>query len=388
MNCTEARAQLARILESNSFRGSKRCSDFLRFVVEETCESRGDLLKERSLGVAVFERPTDYDTNQDPVVRNTAGQVRKRLAQYYYEAGRAEEMRIDLPPGSYVPEFRLVELPASGPAPPPPPPSPRRWPILAFLLVLVGAAGWWLTNRETDLERFWGPLMRQSGPVVLCVGQGHAYKLGGDWDRFFDREDGLEGRAAIPLTDVIPAYSRFVGLTDARALARMAGLFAKLGKEVEVRGGRSTTLADLRGKSTVLIGGFNNTWTLTLTGELRFYFEEDTVKHLSFVRDRQHPANLAWQAPSDLSAAQITEDFAIVSRVFNPTTEQAVVVAAGLRGGATAAAGEFLTSDVYLNEALQGAPSGWERRNVQFVLATRMIGGTPGPAKVIAAHYW
>src|SRR5262245_65928898 len=97
-------AQLARILESPQFRSSKRCSLFLRYVVEQASENHPECLKERTLGVEVFERDPQYDTNQDPVVRTAAGEVRKRLAQYYLEPGHEDELRISLPAGSYVPE--------------------------------------------------------------------------------------------------------------------------------------------------------------------------------------------------------------------------------------------------------------------------------------------
>jgi hypothetical protein len=96
--------QLARILDSPQFRSSKRCSAFLRYVVEQAADKHFDSLKERTVGVAVFDRDPDYDTNQDPVVRGTAGEVRKRLAQYYLEPAHEREFRISLPPGSYVPE--------------------------------------------------------------------------------------------------------------------------------------------------------------------------------------------------------------------------------------------------------------------------------------------
>ena len=65
-----------------------------------------------------------------------------------------------------------------------------------------------------------------------------------------------------------------------------------------------------------------------------------------------------------------------------------MVVAAGIRGGGTTAAGEFLTNPTYLKQALQDAPPHWAEKNVQFVLATRLFSGNPGPAKVVAAHYW
>src|SRR5262245_60389409 len=99
-----ALAQLARILESPQFRSSKRCSLFLRYVVEKASERRLEGLKERTLGAEVFGRSPQYDTNQDPVVRTAAGEVRKRLAQYYLEPGHEDELRISLPAGSYVPE--------------------------------------------------------------------------------------------------------------------------------------------------------------------------------------------------------------------------------------------------------------------------------------------
>ena len=62
-------------------------------------------LKERTLGVEVFDRPPTYDTNTDTVVRYTAGEVRKRLLLYYSEHGRHNGIRISLPAGSYVAEF-------------------------------------------------------------------------------------------------------------------------------------------------------------------------------------------------------------------------------------------------------------------------------------------
>jgi len=99
------RAQLERILANPLFTHSKRYPLLLRTVVERTLQGRAGHLKERTLGVEVFGRQPDYDTNTDPVVRITAGEIRKRIAQYYHEPGHESELRIDLPCGSYVPEF-------------------------------------------------------------------------------------------------------------------------------------------------------------------------------------------------------------------------------------------------------------------------------------------
>src|SRR3569832_1500903 len=98
-------AQLARLLESPHFRNSKRSQALLRCVVDAVLAGDQNSLKERCIGAAVFGREPAYDTAQDPIVRNAAIEVRKRLAQYYLEPEHAAELRIDLPSGSYLPAF-------------------------------------------------------------------------------------------------------------------------------------------------------------------------------------------------------------------------------------------------------------------------------------------
>src|SRR5262249_38414107 len=97
--------QLDRMLRSRHFRSSKRYPAFLAHIVRRTLKGDLDSLKERILGIEVFKRPHDYDTGADPVVRITAGEVRKRIALYYHDEGTGQELRIELPPGSYVPLF-------------------------------------------------------------------------------------------------------------------------------------------------------------------------------------------------------------------------------------------------------------------------------------------
>ena len=103
------RQQLERVLASPLFRNSKRYPALLRFVVEQSLDGNEDQLKERLLGINVFHRQPDYDTNQDTIVRLTAAEVRKRIAQYYQQPEHKGELRIHLNSGSYVPHFTTVE---------------------------------------------------------------------------------------------------------------------------------------------------------------------------------------------------------------------------------------------------------------------------------------
>jgi hypothetical protein len=76
------RAQLEKILSSAGFARNDRLSGFFRFVVEQELSGRGNELKESIIGVEFFGRRPDYDVRQDSVVRNEAGKLRARLAEY------------------------------------------------------------------------------------------------------------------------------------------------------------------------------------------------------------------------------------------------------------------------------------------------------------------
>jgi hypothetical protein len=110
LNESEERAVLAelnRLLESGAFRTSKRCREFLGYIVEHTIRGPSGALKERSIGVELFQLPLDFDTGQHTIVRVTANEVRKKLAQHYLaENGAHHPIKIDLPPGSYSASFR------------------------------------------------------------------------------------------------------------------------------------------------------------------------------------------------------------------------------------------------------------------------------------------
>src|SRR3569623_2054748 len=103
------REQLHRLLAHPLFAISKRYPALLAYTVEQTLLGNSGDLIERSIGIEVVGRTPTYDANADPVVRITAGEVRKRLGLYYYDSAHAGELVIELPVGSYVPVFRQPE---------------------------------------------------------------------------------------------------------------------------------------------------------------------------------------------------------------------------------------------------------------------------------------
>jgi len=391
-------AQVERVLLSPVFRNSRRNSSLLRHVVERALEGRHDDLKERSIGVDVFGRPADYDTNTDHVVRSVAGEVRRRLAQYYMESGREAELRIDLQAGSYVPQFRSLsaERPILGSALAPTPAAaaedpgtaagswlarmlrPRFLAIAAgavLLMVLVSLFATRLAGPSTPLERFWNPLFSSPHPVLVCFGGGG------------QANPVSEAYLALPVSEYEHLPFRRMHTLDAMALASLTGLLQANGKQYGIvnRAG-STSFRDLQSGPFVLIGAMNNEWTLRLTGGLRFSFERQP--NGARVADKQNPSNTAWSVDPATPISQFNRDYAIVSRVRDSKTEQTVVIVAGIGSWGTLAAAEFVTRPEQLKKLERLAPKHWERSNLQAVLATDVIRGSSGPPAVLAAHFW
>lgn len=188
-------AELATLLGSAPFRTSKRCSDFLRHVVEHTLNGQVDNLKERSIGIELFHLPPDFDTGQHAIVRVTANEVRKRLAQHYHsESSVPHAVRIELPPGSYVAEFRWenglqepvrvepVELPAE-----PKRPRARTVALLAVIAVLLGAVAVWRARQTGPAQEKASPSADQAPAAAVAPSPEEIRILAGATARYTDR---------------------------------------------------------------------------------------------------------------------------------------------------------------------------------------------------------
>jgi hypothetical protein len=390
------REQVARISASHSFRSSKRCQQLLDYITEQSIEGQSERLKERLLGVEVFGRDPGYDTAQDPVVRYTAGEVRKRLAQYYQEPGHERELRIQLPLGSYVPEFHLPEIPAAAAVPAGTPLGAGRW-VAAAAVAAAATAGLWYAFRPapTMLDQFWAPVLSDRGPVLLCVGEARVFSFPEPTRSEVRRQAEqyfLAGRpvpqSELPSVGLLPLWDRYVPLGDAVCLARLAGLLEQSGKPYRIRGGRQTSLADLRDGTGVLIGAFTNEWTMRMTEGLRFYLQFDSQQSWGAIWDRSRPKDEAWKVANTWPDPKHWTDFGLVSRLRHPSTGRIIITAAGLNRYATGAAGELLTSAESLRKALKDAPSDWERKNIQMVFSTLVVEGSAGPPNVVALHVW
>ncbi len=147
-----------------------------------------------------------------------------------------------------------------------------------------------------------------------------------------------------------------------------------------------TSFAQLREGPVVLIGAFDNSWTMRVTEKLRFGFEtEGNVRKLI---DRKSANRNYWTLQWDTSHRKLVGDYAIIARIHDMTTGQPVIVVGGILSGGTEAASEVLYNPVYLNLLLDKAPKNWDRLNIEAVIGTHIIDGHSGPPEILAVETW
>lgn len=401
------------ILKSPSFRNSERCKQFLKYVVENSIERRSEFLKERSIGIEVFGLPADYGTGDNPIVRVQAGEVRKRLQQYYDASETIPPVQIELPTGSYTPHFRFAKEAKLVAEPSPLSTVPEvgavkkisfnRTLIVAILVFasLSAFTAFYMYSTQrvaSNLDKFWNPAYSAKAPILICFAQPIVYVPG---DTLFQRYQAKNPDAFQNFTDrttkPLPLrpgeeiawgdmkLSPDLGLAagDVYAAQRITAFLEENHKRTQARIGNDYTFEDLRNSPSVLIGAVDNRWAIQLTSKLRFAFLESEPAGIV----EQIPAGRQWHNAFG-EDGRLLRDHAIVARLLDSQTGQFTVIVAGVWASGTEAGAEFVTDNVALSQVLKTAPPGWEKKNLEIVLETDVTDLISSPPRVVAAYFW
>ena len=415
---------LAEMMSSSPFRSSKQSQELLQYIVDKSLSGHAELLKERVIGIEVFGRRADYDTNADPIVRARVAEVRKRLA-LYYQTEHGKGVRISVPHGSFKAIFERIDrnpvplssAPSHGPELSQPPAEvevsaiPRevighdlkpasaksriRWwwvMIAAAVVILILAIQQNFPSPEgRAFNQFWSPVLENPHRVLIYVGGNAVYQLSSSYlDEYYRQhprshteEMGFESYIPLPpgtkidAQDLFPAKDIFVTIGDVAAITKIEAVLVRRNRQFDIRYGGDIAYGDLRESPTILVGAHNNSWTLTMTENLRYVFDGRNS-----IVDRSDPQR-RWT-----SNAGFTEDYAIVSRVLNSKAGTTVIVAAGVGYPGTQAAAEFVTNPQSISALVKSFPKGWEKKNIQIVLHTTATNQLAGAPDVIATYCW
>jgi hypothetical protein len=412
-NAALVREQLNRLLAHPLFTNSKRYPVLLAYTVEQALLGNAGELKERTIGVEAFGREPSYDVSLDPVVRMTAAEVRKRLIQYYYSPDyspdHARELIIELPVGSYVPLFRepsphtavqtdtqlVYESPealpqgrvesearladsAKGSAGR----TVYAWLPIAIALLVAGLLGFGAGHVRfpgqdarpsglSNMARFWEPMTVTSSRVTYCLGVP-------------TESVDLQSRT-IPATPA--GESGSLNVYDVITLARSIAPLVPKNGEFRVLAGPETGFAQLREGPSVMIGAFDNPWTMRITQDLPIGFEYDN-NHVREVVDRKSVPRKIWTLQWQVPTKSLARDYAVVARIHDQVSGQPVIILAGILGEGTEAASEVVSNPAYLDAMLQKAPKNWDQLNLEAVIVANVIEGHPGPPTVVAVETW
>jgi hypothetical protein len=372
---------LEEILRSPAFSSSKRCQEFLRYIVIEATNGRAESIKERNIALEVFGKGTDFEPGEDSLVRVKAREVRKRLSEYY-ESATDHGLKIELPVGGYIPRIHSTPKPISkaGPSPPEPltlpdtaPPAPvsslsrRRfgWMLGGALGGALGVAGAvslapLVLHRNGPLDRLWRPIFDSKVPLLIFI------------PVLTDRSNGQ-------LTDR-------VGIGPAAVLRRAADFLTRRNYPYHLRFGADLTFAQLREQPSLLLGGFSSIWTQRITSGLHYTLDSTVSESDGCIRDTK--TGQSWQAVNRRANGYADQDFGLLCRLFDSDSGQIVLLAAGITTFATEGAGAVFFDPASFSTLLRHAPVNWETKNFQAVVRVSIFGTTPSSPEIVATYFW
>jgi hypothetical protein len=405
------RAAIEKVLHSVTFSRSDSSRLLLKFIVEKSLSGNLDSIKEYTIATEALGRPPDFDPKADSIVRIQVQRLRKRLEEYYCDEGREDPVRIVIPSGHYVPEFR------THPEPTPPKkddellvPSPLHRPLLAagrelshrflvgLVVGLVGALailGLYLSRASglkpsavgsslaSSLVPLWGvfvpptppPLVVYSNAMFLTDDYGDVYRV------LLSSAHSLPSGAKIPslsgleyVSPVLPRtrnlryFDLYTGTGEVVAAVKIARLLSAQKQEVSVERSGLVSYDNIRSGNVIFLGSSAEDAVLEklpIDAELVFDLSEGAV-----IRDRASAPGQPhlYRLGRDPKTGEYQTDYALISLLPSVDPGRYVLVLAGLTTLGTQAAAEFATSPAQMAtlENMRGASHGPAGRSPYF----------------------
>jgi hypothetical protein len=261
-------------------------------------------------------------------------------------------------------------------------------------LALVAATVTYGLWPKSPIEQFWSPLLKNQKPVLIYTGANPVYMPSTQMiERFkathhVSELDTHGHEFLVPLSgdfkigegDLVEMENEFVTVGDVSANVRVTSTLNRFNHAFDLRSGEDVAFGDLLDSPAVLIGAFNNTWTLQMMGDLPFVFGSGLT-----IRDR---AGKDQWSPDMSSERKVQVDYALVARLPHSKTGGPLITIAGITQSGTRAAAEFITSPRQLSEFIKSAPSAWANKNLEIILQTKVVNGIPTNLSVVAVRTW
>jgi hypothetical protein len=395
-----------RVVNSQELKRSSRLRELLLYLGKRSLRSPNANIREQEIGAAVFERPEDYDTNIDNIVRVNVSELRKRLAHYFSEEGAGEKAVIEIPRGGYSLVF--LSRPVESGKPVAAPGIDRNeiaaatsllgevslvqyerersallrrtmavvWSVVLLVaMAAVGLLSWqnhtlrsqlrpWQTDPVS--KAFWAQFFASGEPVDIVTAD-TSYALAEDMlQRPISLDDYLDYKykSYADLPGITPATRDALNLVldrntgsvgDFEAAERIMELDAH-SPALKLASARAYTPQSIKNNNVILIGSReSNPWVELYKDKLNFYVEYDPRLHRSYIVNRA-------PAPGEQAVYEVLQDkdhaYSVVAFIPNLSEQRYTLIIAGTDSQGTRAAGEFITSPAGVAAIRQRLPAG------------------------------
>jgi len=401
-----------RVVQDESFRRAPRLRELLLFLTEKALSGRAIELNEHEIAVAVFRRPETFNSADDSIVRSSARQLRTKLHEHFEGPGRVEGLRIEIPKGSYVPEFPVqtpvagaAEAGAGGAA-------AGGWKVgvlsslataavlvTGFLLWNAGSAGRQETStRAVNLVTWLFGNRGQEVNVVLCDSAlvvVNAYR-----DHLLSLEDYIaqKEQQPLPLTGGNPSGATPVAFPGRRLITsfrdmvfveRLGELGGAAGLRVSLKHSRLMQVRDFRSGGHILLGSaWSNPWTTLFEEQLNFRFAE-VPERRAFVLENTSPKQ-GEQRRYECTAGQAHDgvSYARIAVVPNLAGQESILLVSGLHTESSEGALDAALSPAFLEQIRQmtQAKRPADLHGVELLLEVRAVDGVVKGTRLLASR--
>jgi len=419
-----------RLTNSGSFAKASRLSSLLLYIAERSLQGRTEEITEQQIGVHVFGRPTNYNPGDDNIVRQTARQLRQRLALYYQEEGRSEPIQVVVPRGGYVPQFlRTTEPPtaseltnaeyglvgtaaeAATPVREGVPPTrvtrigQRSRKIRSSLLfsfgvlfgvslaLLVGLGRSRLLHPPSETDKLWNVLFTPKEQTIVVPGDAGINMYGNlartqvdIWEygsgSYLSKPDA---QTPLGFTWAPFATRRYTTISDLKFVATLLQLPNIDRSRMEIRFARDITAQDLKDSSLILIGSSNyDPWIQVFDKNQNFKMVYNGAENsISVVNNHPIKGEQARYTWSETDPRRI--GYSLISLTDNLESTGKVLLVEGTTMGGVDAATDFLFHSAQMGAVIRSAMGkNGQLSNFELLLETTIYLGGSMKAKVIA----
>ena len=389
VSAVEKREVVQRVVNSEMFRRSSALCAFLVYITDHEILGQADKLKEHTIGVEVLGRKPDYLPMSDNIVRVRAHELRGRLDRYFASEGANEPIVINVPLGSYVPEFvprkaasaeklQVSPIPATELSTTDSGGRRRRWWLWLAASALIALSASFAVVRDAlrsknpmavlqpaaAIQDFWGQFFNQPNEELNVVYadpgfalwqelNGKTLNLGDYLNRKYlnVRDDKLMKVAVRPLA----------GPADIEVAVRLGVLAGKLGGQINLQFARNLSPNFFQTGNVVLIGSRrSNPWVELYEPSLNFILGQDPHSGSPVFRNRSprpgerrmYPIRAMFDRLGGNDEPEYLS-YGVVALLKDCGNRGLTVLAEGLNRQGTEAAGDFLTDSNQLETLLK-----------------------------------